>query len=721
MLRSIEMAAESGSNRHRFGVLQRVALVILEFAALGLPVTDLPGFGLLFVAALLAVYGRPVRLAWRWAVAVVLTIATATLPSLMPTPRIEEGHNAFVVTGPGQALEAALPRDVFIHMLDEFDQVHPPAQRCDPAIGGCWRGSGVPDRPFALSADGLLQHPRYSRVVSTIDLGDPIWARLGFINERRYTWYVWVSDIVRFERDGRVLALLHRWQLRIPYFVMYELPASLVGSRLCWHGDLLWQRADGGYDVLRRETRDCRELTAADAGRRVFGVAIRPDLPLSIHLDPAPGVAFWNAAASTVRLAGAAGLLLLLVQCPWRRLVWPGILVLSSVAVLLLVDASFLGGFRPLIGGDDGLVHEGFARIMLSHLLEGDISQILLGDESVYYFMPGLRYFHFIERILFGDTNFGYLIVMLALPLLVWRLFLVFLPLRWGVVLSLLFVITPIGVLFGSTYFLFLKDATHGDADPLGLTLFLGGLLLIIEQVCSDRSRSVGAAALAGFVLALALIVRPNLGISIGVLLVGASIYVLRRWSFGQLAALALGFTPVLLLPLHNWVYGGVFVPLTSSANHPVNLVLPPETYVSAFTELLRLELGGSSLAAVFGHWGSWLSGLSHVWLFVPLHVAALAIVVMVVLSGRQFDFRIRLVAIATLAQQVIFIFWVYRNRHALLAWLLMLLVDLVWLRQCGLPYLERYSPRLVWWLAERRVIARFGPAVGWLERCAGR
>ena len=139
-------------------------------------------------------------------------------------------------------------------MLAEFDARYPPAQRCDPAADGCWRGQGFPDRAFAFSADGIFDQPAFSRRVSGIDFADPVWLRLGFINEHRYNWNSLVSDVRRASRDRHALALLHHWRLEMPWFVMYRFPAEFAGSALCWRGEVLWEGADGAVrdDPARR-------------------------------------------------------------------------------------------------------------------------------------------------------------------------------------------------------------------------------------------------------------------------------------------------------------------------------------------------------------------------------------------------------------------------------------------------------------------------------------
>ena len=74
----------------------------------------------------------------------------------LAAPRIEEGHNVFLVDGPGGALEAGLPPAVFRFMAAEFDARYPPARRCDPkqpTAAGAARG--FPTAAFAFSADGI--------------------------------------------------------------------------------------------------------------------------------------------------------------------------------------------------------------------------------------------------------------------------------------------------------------------------------------------------------------------------------------------------------------------------------------------------------------------------------------------------------------------------------------------------------------------------------------
>src|SRR5262249_51073809 len=72
----------------------------------------------------------------------------------------------------------------------------------------------------------------------------------------------------------------------------------------------------------------------------------------------------------------------------------------------------------------------------------------------------------------------------------------------------------------------------------------------------------------AGLLFALALFVRPNIAPAAGILLLGAGVAALAQGEFRRVAGLVVGFTAVLGMALHNWVYGGALVLFTTSAAH---------------------------------------------------------------------------------------------------------------------------------------------------------
>jgi hypothetical protein len=710
-------AAEPADESHRSWL--KLAALVLVIAALGLPINDLPRYTLLVVLAVLAVVGTvSVRLApWLYAVAAVALCVLGQ--TLLAPPRIEEGHNVFIVDRPGGALEASLPRDAFRQMAAEFDARYPPERRCDPARFGCWRGEGFPDAPFAFSADGIYDRPAYSRRVTGIDFADPVWLRLGVINELRFNWIAPPSDISRSTRDRRVWAFLHRWTLEMPWFVMYRFPADHVGSALCWRGNVLWEGAGERFERISHPSLQCRTLTADDVGRRIFGVAIQQEPPLAMRLEPGAGVRLRELAAPALAMLGAAAVIVLLMSWRPRRLVLPLALIAITLAVVFLNDASFLGGVRPFDSGDDGLVYDGFARVMLRRLLAGDIAGALEGGEKVFYFTPGMRYLRVVEHLVFGETYLGYLSLILLLPFLVLALFRRFLPLAWALMLTLIFAAVPVGVVFGSSLVQYVKWAARGFADPAAYVLFLAGLVLLVGRRGEGPRDRFGAAAGAGLLFALALFVRPNIALAAGVLLGGAGLAALWQLQIRRVAGLCIGFLPVLGMALHNWTYGGVFVLFTSTAGDRTTLVTPPSVYPAALAELIRFDFAGPHVARAIRQIGGWLAGPSESVLLAPLHIAAIVVLLRVALRPQP-DPWLRLIAWALLVQQCVGLFYATGARYYFLTWLLTLLVVAVWAHGEGVDMCRRRFPVISERLAKHPARLAIGRALDRAARLLG-
>ena len=594
-----------------YQVWLKLAALVLVMAALGLPINDLFRYALLVVAAVLIFAGTLSARLRRWIGAVAAVVLCVAGQFILAAPRIEEGHNVFIVDGPGGALEAGLPADAFRFMRAEFDARYPPERRCDPRNDGCWRGQGFPDRPFAFSADGIFDHPKLSRRVTGIDFADPVWLRLGFINELRYNWNSTVSDVDRASRDRRFWVLVHRWKLEMPWFVMYRFPAQFAGSALCWRGDVLWEGAGGDFQVINHRSMACQTLTADDAGRRIFGVAIRQDPPLAMTLEPTMKIRLWRLVEPALALIACAAVLGLLVRVRLARTMVPFTFIALALVVAFFTEANFIGGVRPFDSGDDGLVYDGYARGMLQHLLAGDIAGALEGGEKVFYFTPGTRYLRAAEHVIFGESYLGYLSLMLALPILVFALFRRFLPLRWALALGLIFAGIPIGVLFGSSLVLYIKWAARGFGDPAAYALFLTGCIALLGRADSGPRDRFAAALGAGLAFAAALFVRPNLAPAAAILLGGAGLAALWQSQFRRLTGLCLGFLPVLGMALHNWVYGGVLVLFTSTTG--LAMSMPPSAYLAALQELLRFDFAGEQLARAIRQVGDWLAGPSEV------------------------------------------------------------------------------------------------------------
>ncbi|HEY4738100.1 MAG TPA: hypothetical protein VIH63_11960, partial [Xanthobacteraceae bacterium] len=236
----------------------RTAVLILGVAAAGLPINSLCTYALLLCAAVLIFCGDVVLGARRWTIAIACCLAAALLPLLIAPAPITEGENLFLPGKPGNVLERELPPDVYNFMRSRFDAVYPSGSRCkgDSACSNM----GVPDRLYAFSADGVFGDGGASRQVRSIEFSDPVWLRLGFVNDQIYNWDTDAPDVHRGDRDRRFWMGWRRWHIAVPFFLMYRFPADYVGSQLCWRGDVLWPGGAGHYQPLTNTQTGCREL-----------------------------------------------------------------------------------------------------------------------------------------------------------------------------------------------------------------------------------------------------------------------------------------------------------------------------------------------------------------------------------------------------------------------------------------------------------------------------
>lgn len=659
---------------------RKLAVLILAVAAFGLPINDVGAYALLVVVAVVVFTGEVSARLRAWVAALAIVALAIVGQWWLSPPRIAEGHNVFLPRADG-VLQRALPPEVYRHLADEFDAAYPPAVRCKPGSSGCWQGSS-PRRVFAFSADSVLHASDLSRAATAIDFSDAVWLRLGFVNEQRYNWYTGAPDVHRVDRDRRFYRGLARWHLAMPWFEMIRLPAAYVGGELCWRGDLLWEAAGGHFALWRGDS--CRTIETADAGHRVFGVAIKPG-SLAMRLTPPWRVRLLQYVRPALVLAVAFGLIVALVCVRARRTIVPFILIVLAVTVIAADDASFLGGVRPFDGGDDGLFYDGLGRIILQKLMAGDVAGFLRGGENVFYYGgPGLRYFRALEHVVFGESYLGYLTLVLLLPFLVYGLLRRFLPGRWPLASAIVFTAIPVGALFGTTFFQYAQWAGRGFADPAAYILLVAGLLVLVRA-----TETFFAAFSAALLFALAIFMKPIVAPAAAVLLAGAGIWALTRQQWPRLAGLCIGFVPVLSMALHNWVFGHVFVLFSANSADANLLVMPPSAWLAVF----QGEPARAALQIVH-----WLSGPAQITATIPVNAALVAIVIYVA-AGRRFepfDPWLRLIAGAALAQHAVALFYdAATARYHFLAWLLTLPVALVWLQQVGMVWLQRRYPNL--------------------------
>jgi hypothetical protein len=295
-----------------------------------------------------------------------------------------------------------------------------------------------------------------------------------------------------------------------------------------------------------------------------------------------------------------------------RRLLGAYLGILPAALVFAWWRLGRLNIVEYRLAGDDWLTYESFARSILERWS-------LQGGENVFYYQPLFRYVRFVEHFVLGDAD--PLILTMAIVALSWGLFWmveVTLGRRRAPVRTIILTLTSLLLLLLATSPTVIELMRRGVSEYptwIALPLFLAMLFV---------STSTKAWLLGASLLGLSFLTRTN---QLPAVLTVLALFLWRGRRVRPRAAMAAAglFGAIALLPaLHNYYYGGRFVPLTTSAAIPQNLVLrpaqlldvprDPEVRSRLRTQVTRLlYLGGPDRVfevAVRGLQVTWLAGV---------------------------------------------------------------------------------------------------------------
>ena len=648
----------------------RLLTIILAFLALDVPVTELTN-GLLLLVFVLAVLLSPGirKNAGRWMAAICLVTVGLGISAMLPNLAIQERHNLFLPEPHGTVLKNHLPAEIYAGLAEDFYEHYPADAHCAADWPGCWRFFQGPRHPFSRSFDDWTSYPDASRTVSGINISGLQDFRGGFLNDLTYNWYRNRSEVKRPQ---------------MPFFAQFIWPENIKGSQLSWIGTIYRETADGQFEKLDRSKMIALELTEEDVGKSLYLTAVEPHFFLKLH--PPLTIEMSNWIRTILQWVMLTGLFALLVRFDSRRFILPFCILAVAGVVTAFSAASLFGNYSAFGGGGDGLVHEGNARIIAAALLEGNWSQAAQGGENIFYFMPGLRYVRAVEKLLFGDTHMGYLWILLLYPVLLFFLLKRYLNLKWAV--SLIFIFLGATALndWGFSFRDYVDWVREGYPETAGYAAFLAGFMLLTGQLLDGKDYR-WQVFWSGILLALAVAIRPNLAVGVALLLTGTAFHLLRTGRIGDLLSLCFGFSPVLLLPLHNWIFGQQLVLLTASATITANIPTPPSVYMDAFHSLFTGAIDGEAFSRIWGQIAEWSERLN------PLSLMALAAVMTAAFSARYAPLPLRLLAWAAIAQHGVLFFYLAHTRYKWLAWLISLLILAYMIRTWIMPWLKYKYP----------------------------
>ncbi|UCE63762.1 MAG: hypothetical protein JSU59_00970, partial [Nitrospirota bacterium] len=646
--------------------MKKIAFIILIAANFGLPLNSWGSFIVLLLGMSIVLVGRVSadRQLWQWSG--LITFLAITMRLVLPSHEINEGHAVFDPDA-NSALSRALPKDVYEAMRQDY-----------VALDNWFEIRSSP-KAWGVSMDAIWERSSLSRWREELTFKDRWDLRVGALNDRRHDYY----------RFG-----LPSTEAYIPLVFRFDLPASTAGGRVCWQGSVYWPVVDDAYEKIMHDRVDCRDLPDifSTIPLTLYAADFDPTHPLAMRMERTGVYDYAPFLKQLFGLVGASVTLLLLGRIRFSALIAVAGTVWTLFVVFTKRGPPF--GFTSMSympRGTDGLTHYGWGREVLTGILYGQWEYALRGSEDIFFFMPGMRYVWPPLMVLFGETFFGYWLLVSLMPFLTILLARHLFRQEWLVIFLALFIFIP--VFKGSGFFQYNYSflAVYGIGGAMAWTAFLAALVIIYPVFDNSKQPSTGALFIAGVFFAISLACRPNLVPGVMIIVVAAMMVLALnsnwRWTgIFKAGALGCGAAMVFLLTYHNWYFGDRFVLLTSSADHHTNLVVPPGYYVDVLKAVYSGDADGK-LEKIITNFLLWID---YGW---PWRQFAY-INLWVALFWRQTPLAIRTIALSLIANHSVFLFYEGFDRYTDGLFMLSLIVFFWAFREMYWPLLIRRWPR---------------------------
>ena len=634
-------------------IITKIISVIGLCLIIGLPLNDGLKLSMLCISLVFIIYGKYKDISFRYSFMLLAIISIIFFIKFnIPQLNIIETNNVFLLdpqnTDNIEFYKSNLPTPVFNYFTEQFNNNYLTSATCKQNQEHCWK-KFVPtnkDNFNAFSADSfwLQDKTKISRIVQGININNRSDAKIGTFNDLKYNFFD--PPINNIYREN------------MPFFIVYKIPKELLNMKLYWQGDILWPNAQT-YDVLIHKDFLYKTISNADLEKNIYVSGIKnTPIPIKIYLEKNIFYKFLDISKNILTIIGIITLLNMFSYPNKIKIAW----VVAGICLQLLNIAFFakplLQGMPILVGGGDGLVFYGYARLMLQQLITGNYLEALRGLEDSFYFMPGLRYLRLIELILFGDTFYGYLLFLLFIPIIMFNfLKTIFSPKSSMILLGLFFI--PWLKYFGFANRAYINFTITGYSETLAYGLFLLSSGMIIKSI--ENTFFVRNFFVANFLLAIAVFSRPNLIIASTIIIVWGIWHLRYKLSVQQIFIILSGFSPILFMLWHNLYYANEFALFTGIKSLTINLITPPITYWHAICEIFNGKLGDAT---------NHIQIQLHLWNRAVYFFRIPAILTAIYcLITKKFNHKIRLVALLGLVMQLQLLFFNAKIRYAALAW----------------------------------------------------
>ena len=615
--------------------LLNIILLLFIILCFGLPLANWGAFVTILVALYAIFLNKINTKPIMWLISCVLLASLFIVKNQIYPPNIEMGEQIY--SPEDIYLKNILPADITNMAKNEWRSLKQPFDSY-PA------NTEKTENPWAFSADAFFDNPQMSRTIKSLNFKDRYSLRIGTLNNAKYNYFG--SDL------GSAGAYY-------PLIFSFFLPNTMASEKLCWTGKLYLEDNERWREYFT-QNKKCMTLDKEQWGKdkylKIYAFDFNKNIPLSITNKNYREILIY-----ILSILNAVIILLLLTKINREDLT---LIALSVISILLyMADQHYRGGHPssfsglPYMGrGNDGLTHYSYAREMVEALSHHDIIGWLRGNENIFYMMPGMRYLLGMTMPFFGESIFGLLLIISLTPITIRSLLKKLFNKKWQIIMLICFFIIPIFEAFGFYQIYLAKYTIEGFGAGIAISTLIAAFALLWKRdniIYTNRDLLI-----IGFLLAVAISLRPNFLPFVAALFTGLSLYFIYNKRIQKVIALGIGFSPILLITYHNYFFGNVFVPLTNSATIGNNMRNGPEKWNNCLSSL------SDSCNQVIHHLSIWVSYTE------PWYIVILLCLIFIIFN-KKMNIIEKLLAVSLIAGHLVFLFYEGVARYSHGIWLL--------------------------------------------------
>ena len=260
---------------------------------------------------------------------------------------------------------------------------------------------------------------------------------------------------------------------------------------------------------------------------------------------------------------------------------------LSTILCLIIIGLSnninFLNSYLYQYPGGDGFLYLYWGNLIAASFNNLDFFEFFRGGANVFYWMPGMRYFVGLEKILYGNAYYLHIIFLTLLPFIINSFLKIYLPKKIVLVLMVSFLFFPLMHHMGFSFFQFFRYFTKVFAEPVAYTIFLLGFVRLIHFY-KNKKMMFSTLPLTCLIIVTSCIFRPNLTISSFFLLLIPFIYLIINKHIKVLIIFSFCGSIIFLPLLHNIIYSNEIVLFTTAAFSNANIKININDYITLIT-----------------------------------------------------------------------------------------------------------------------------------------